>query len=84
MEQLQNSILHTLDERLPKQYIKIQENNENKENTSVEPQSHMGNILTKLGSTNIESQNHYHSSFQDLHLHGFNLAPRNYLIPNID
>jgi hypothetical protein len=84
MEQLQNSILHTLDERLPKGDIKMQGNHENKENNSVEPQSHMGNISTQLGSMNIESQNHDHSSFQDLHHRGFNSTPRNYLIPKID
>jgi hypothetical protein len=33
----------------------MQGTHENKENNSVEPQSHMGNISTQLGNMNIES-----------------------------
>jgi hypothetical protein len=50
IERLQNSmefmLLHTLDERFPKSDIVTQGNHENKEEKNVQPQSHMGNILT--------------------------------------
>jgi hypothetical protein len=77
-------LLHTLDERFPKGEIGMQGNHENRENKIVEPQSHMGNILTNVENINIESQNHDYSSLQDAYHQGFNFAPRNYLISNID
>jgi hypothetical protein len=40
MEQLQNSILHTLDKRFPKGDIKGQENHENIKNLNIEFQKH--------------------------------------------
>jgi hypothetical protein len=61
-----------------------QGNCENEENKIVEPQSHMGKILTKLENMKFESQNHDHSSVQDPHHLGFNSKPRNHLIPIID
>ena len=69
-------------QRIPERDMKIQENYENKENNGVETQSHVGSVLSQLESTNTESQNH--SSLQDPHHRGFNVAPRNYFIPKID
>jgi hypothetical protein len=77
-------LLHTLDERFPKSDIVTQGNHENKENKIVEPQSHMGKILTHLENMKIESQNHDHSSLQDPHHRGSTWDQRNYLIPKID
>jgi len=72
-------------ERLPKRDVEIQWNHEHKEKHVVENQSHMRSILSQLESTNLESQNHNHEfSIQYPKHHGFNLAPRNYYIPNID
>jgi hypothetical protein len=49
-------LLHTLDERFPKGDIVMQGNHENREKKIVEPQSHMGKILTNVENMNIESQ----------------------------
>lgn len=84
MEKLKNSILHTLYEILPKGDIKIHGNHKIRRTIVLNLKSHMGNISTHLGSTNIESQNHDHSLFQDIHHQGFNSAPINYLILKID
>jgi hypothetical protein len=62
MERLQNSMETIFLWGFRKRDIVIQENHEKKENNSVEPQSHMGNISKHLESTNIESHNHDHSS----------------------
>lgn len=53
-----NSTENILLERLLKRNIEIQRNNENKENHFVTAKSPMGNILSKLESTHIESKNH--------------------------
>jgi hypothetical protein len=78
------SIETILLQRIPKRDMEIQGNHENKENNGVETQSHMGSILSHLESTNIESQNHDHSSLQDPHHQVFKSTPRNYFIPKID
>jgi hypothetical protein len=48
-----------------------------------------GDIKTQENHENVEIvktefQNHQYSSLKDTHHQGFNLAPRKYLIPNID
>jgi hypothetical protein len=61
MDEMQKSMKFieiVLLQRIPKRDMEIQENHENKENNGVETQSHVGNILSQLESTNIESQDH--------------------------
>ena len=50
----------------------------------VEGDIKMQEIHENVKEINIESQNHDHSSLQGIHHGGFDMAPRNYLIPNID
>ena len=55
-----------------------------KENKDVESQSLTGKLEAQLNIKNFESLTYDLSLAQDLHFHGFNSAPRNFLISNID
>ena len=54
------------------------------ENKVVESQSLTGKVEEQLKINNFESLTYDISLAQDPHFHGFNSAPRNYFIPNID
>ena len=54
------------------------------ENKDVESLSLTGKVEAQLKIKKFESLTYDLSSAQDPHFHGFNLAPRNYFIPNID
>ena len=54
------------------------------ENKDVESQSLTGKVEAQLRIKKFESLTYDISSTKDPHFHGFNLAPRNYFIPNID
>ena len=58
-----------------------QEVNENKD---VESLSLTGKVEAQLKIKKFESLKYDLSSAKDPHFHGFNSAPRNYFIPNID
>ena len=54
------------------------------ENKDVESQSLIGKVEAQLNIKKSESLTYNISSAQDPHCHGFNSAPRNYFILNID
>ena len=55
-----------------------------KENKDVESQSLIGKVEAQLKKKSFESLRYHLSSLQDTHFQGFNSAPTNYFIPEID